>query len=460
MGPLISRLAADRRHPGVLAEFGVGEQQLGVVALAGQIAAEPLQVRGVRQVFKSLRHRHERLLPIRERLTNRMLGQPERGRSALRSVRRVRHRSGVSGVSETVPPGGELPALLERWVASGIITSEQAERIRADAAARPAPAGHPAPAGQPERPAPRGASLVTEAIGYLGGVIVLVGLGLVLGQLWDDLSIGTRLGVAGGATAILLAAGAAVRRGLGAAGHRLRAVLWLAGVAALAGFLGLAGAEAFEWDGELVSLFVGGGCAAVGAALWWWHRHVLQHLATMVSTAAAAASAAALLPDSGNLPGLAIWGVGSCWVGLALGGWLPWRAGTVLGAIASIVGAVTVAGQDWGALLALGTVAGLVVAAVRMRELVLLGVAAVGTLVVLPVVIDRLFPGVLAAAIVLVVVGLLLVLVAVATARRRSREAGERSSPDRSGCPSRPALAGVGLLALAITGSILGAGLG
>jgi uncharacterized membrane protein len=54
-----------------------------------------------------------------------------------------------------------------------------------------------------------------------------------------------------------------------------------------------------------------------------------------------------------------------------------------------------------------------------MRDLVLLAVATLGALAILPIVVVRFFPGVLAAGMVLLAVGLLLVGAAVAISRRR-----------------------------------------
>jgi hypothetical protein len=75
--------------------------------------------------------------------------------------------------------------------------------------------------------------------------------------------------------------------------------------------------------------------------------------------------------------------------------------------------------QSWGPVLGLATVVALVVAAVLRRELGVLGVASVGTLIVLPISVNRYFPGALSAALALVVGGLVLVAVAVYAARRR-----------------------------------------
>jgi hypothetical protein len=350
-------------------------------------------------------------------------------------------------MAEVASPSADLPAMLERWVASGVITAEQADLIRADTAGR-----------QPE---PRGTSLVTEAMGYLGGVIILVALGLVTGQIWRDLPTGARLWLVGGVTVLLVAAGAGLGRRFGAPATRLRAVLWLAGTVALAGFLALMGDEAFGWRDDMVALVTATGCAVASAVLWWAHRHPLQHLAVLASLLATAGTATVLLPESDDvLPGLAIWGVAIGWSVLAWGGILaPRRAGIVLGAATGIIAAVSVAMETWGVVLALLTVAVLVAAAVAMRDLVLLAVASVGTLIVLPVVVDQFFPGVLPAAIALLGVGLLLVAVAVATARRRNRPASDVPGRDWSACPARPALAVAAVIAAATTATILGIGL-
>jgi hypothetical protein len=66
----------------------------------------------------------------------------------------------------------------------------------------------------------------------------------------------------------------------------------------------------------------------------------------------------------------------------------------------------------------LGAVIALAVLAVRLRDVLLLVIAAAGTLVVLPQVVSRYFPGALSAAVVLFVIGGLLIAVAVLAVRR------------------------------------------
>lgn len=266
----------------------------------------------------------------------------------------------------------------------------------------------------------RGTSLVTEAMGYLGGVIVLVASGLVTGWFWADMSTLVRLGLAGGVAALLLVAGAAVSRRHGATGDRLRSVLWLLSVAALAAFLGLAADEQFGWEGEQVALFAAAGTALFSAALWYLNPHVLQHAATFVPLVVTAGTGTHVLTGAGMLPGAAVWGAGAVWGVLAWGGVLRARQqGMILGASAMIFASILVVGETWGATLALVTLAVLISLAVVFRDLVLLAVASLGALLVLPAIMSRLFPGVLSAALALLSVGVLLVGTAIVTARRR-----------------------------------------
>ena len=90
-----------------------------------------------------------------------------------------------------VAPQIDVFALLEGWVSNGTITTEQAARMRVDIA-------DVAPPSAGVREAVRGSSLVTEALGYLGGVIILVASGLVTSWFWADVSTLVRLGLAGG----------------------------------------------------------------------------------------------------------------------------------------------------------------------------------------------------------------------------------------------------------------------
>lgn len=345
-------------------------------------------------------------------------------------------------------PHSDTAAMIERWVANGIITAEQAAQMRADLTATAA-----TPVGAPS--AGRGTSLVTEALGYLGGIIILVASGLVTGWYWSDMSTGVRLGLAGGVAALLLVAGAAVSRRLGPPGDRLRSVLWLLASAALAAFLALTADEILDWNDERGALLAGGGTAVVSAVLWYVHPRLLQHLATFVPLVVVVGTATSLLPSPGMLPGAGIWGLGAVWAVLAWGGVLrASRQGMILGAIAMDFGAMLVVGEDWGTPLALFTVVVLVLVAVAFRDLGLLVVASAGALFVLPATMTTYFPGVLTAALALLAVGILLVGAAIVTARRRREKPAESARDWSQGTPP-VALAIAGVVAVATTAAIL-----
>jgi Predicted membrane protein (DUF2157) len=284
-----------------------------------------------------------------------------------------------------------VPALVDHWVAEGIITQEQAERIRSEQA-RISSLGN-VPSAVPAR-RDRG-PLVTEALGYLGGVLILVAAGLLTAQFWQDMPLGVRLAVVAGAAAALLAAGAAaVPERLGPAGHRLRSVLWLLCVGAVGAFLVLLTGDGLGWTDQDVALLAGGGAAVVAGALWWRHRSTLQQVGVFVALSVTVAAVAPRLPSgSEQLPGLSIWGISVIWILLGWGGLVtPRRAAYVIGGIGALFAASVTATQDWGLVLALATTAALVGVGVLFRDLLLLAVGAVGALLILPGAIDRWFP--------------------------------------------------------------------
>ena len=312
-------------------------------------------------------------------------------------------------MSTESPSAAALAAMLDRWVETDLISDEQADRIRtAEAAASPAPGNG------------RGTSMVAEAMGYLGGVIVLVGLGLGTGWFWEDLTTAARVGLAGAVAVLFVVAGAAVPSRIGDTGTRLRSVLWVGAVAAVFAALALLAADALRWHDNEMLVLAGGGATLVAVPLWALHRRVLQEAAALVPLLVAAAAGTTVAVDDDLAPMAVVWGIGVVWVLLAWADLLrPRQAGLVLGAVATIIASLTIESEDWGTALALITVVALVTLAVAIRDLPLLAVAAVGTLAVLPTIVVRYFPGVLSAALTLMLVGLLLVVAAVYTARRR-----------------------------------------
>lgn len=317
----------------------------------------------------------------------------------------------------------DLAARLDRWVDRGLITSDQAERIREDERTTGAAK-------------PQGPSLVAEALGYVGGVLVLVAAATITGRFWSDLGTGGRLAVALVAAGVLLAAGTAAPERLGAASGRLRSVTWLLSAAALGGALALAGDDMLDAPGDVVVFGSAGLTAVYAGALWYVHRWPLQQVALVAALAMAAGGAAALLPrDREDVVGLAVWGVGAAWTVLGWGRVVAARAvAYVCGGVAVIAGSMFTVQNDWGCALAIASAVVLVAVGVLQRDLVLLGVGAVATLFAVPVAMSRYFPDTLVAPFALLAAGALLVVGALYTARRRS-EAPQRAAREDTGTP-------------------------
>lgn len=307
-------------------------------------------------------------------------------------------------------PTVAFPDLVDSWVSEGIISREQATVIKAHA-----PESGPVPA-----PAEDRTPLAMEALGYLGGVIIVVSAFLIAAQYWRDLTTGPRLVVVGTAVVALLACGAAVPERLGATGIRLRSVLWLAAAGAGAGFMGLFGYEVLDLSDADLAVLIGAGTAALAAVLWWANRVIPQQAAVMAALMVTAAAVIADTVTADSLPGLGIWMVAATWLLLGWAGLLgPRRPVLALSSAAMIFGGIFSAGTDSGAAFAVATAIGVISLAVLLRDLVVLAVGAVGMLAVLPQAITLWFPDSSAVPYVLLAVGLLLVGVAVWTARRR-----------------------------------------
>jgi len=363
----------------------------------------------------------------------------------------------------------DLSTELDGWVERGLITAEQAARIRIDVATRSAEGLHavlgaPAPGAPPAAaPHPRGASLVTEALGYLGGIVIFVAAGLVAGNVWDEFSDGVQIALVFAVAALMLGAGVAVPQRLGPPAERLRSVLWAASSAAMVGALVLVADLVIGWQNEEGVAFATLVAAAYSGVLWFLHRRLPLHLVVLGLLAAGVGTLASMIEvtevegePSASLFGIAVWGLGLVWGLLAWGGIIQTRrAGMWLGSAAAIVGAMTLGGQEWAAVLALVTVVGLVAVAVALRDLPLLGLASFGTLLTLPMVVETFFPGDLAAAIALFAVGVVLVVTAVLTARRsRTAAPAPTSGRDLREGPPKVALGLAGVVAVGTAAAI------
>jgi hypothetical protein len=315
-----------------------------------------------------------------------------------------------------VPTQRAVPDPVSAWVAEGIITEEQADRIRAREGGRVlAPAARPSVM-----------PLVIEALGYLGGALVVVATILIAGQYWEDMSDAVRLSLLGAAAVVLLVVGSFVPARLGDLGARMRSVVWLVSTGAVAGFLGVWGSQVADLHGTDLGLVVTAGTASYATVLFLVRPALLQQLAMMGLLGGTAIALLAKFVESDNWPGVGLWVVGAAWLLLGQAGVLrPVQLARAGGAAMMVLGTMMTAsnGADAGIVFSLATVAVVIVLAVAFSDLVLLAVGALGAIRAIIVAVNEWFPNSLAAAIALLLVGGGLVATAIWIARRRARRA-------------------------------------
>jgi hypothetical protein len=313
-----------------------------------------------------------------------------------------------------------LEVQISDWVAEGIINEEQAARIRARARV-------PVPETREQvtqRVTGLGGgelrSYAVEALGYLGGLLVVIAATLLANLYWSDLGVAARLGILAAAVVGLVAAGTLTPADRSEARSRLRSVLWAAATVAVAGFTAVLADEVLDLRGTDMGLTVSGTATAVAALLWLAHRVPLQQIMLMVGAMLTAGAAMDQLPVGDWAIGVGVWAVALGWLVL---GWTevlrPPAMAMAFGAIGMVFGASGTMGWDAGIVLGLLTVAGVVLVAVIARELPMLAAGALGTLMIVPRAVNEWFPGELTAPFVLLGLGGGLVVLAVWIARSR-----------------------------------------
>jgi hypothetical protein len=308
---------------------------------------------------------------------------------------------------------GALRQQLDRWAAAGLIDKEQADRIEAAERERAETI--------PRRRLP----LVAEVLGYVGAVIAITAIVVTVHQLWRHVPTAVEMATAGVIAVGLLLAGLSLRIDTEPALARLRSVLWLlstAGVAAFAavflgGYLHMADVDA--------ALTTSAASLVYSVPLWWWNRSTLQHLAAFGAAVAALETGIdRIVPSAGAfLFGIALWVLALAWgIAVARGRMVPAQVGMLLAGAGALVGASIGMDSAVGVLLALGTLAGLFACGILMRQVLLIGVGAVGTIYVVPEAASRYLPGSVAGPLAVAVVGLVLLGVALWLARQRRKQ--------------------------------------
>jgi hypothetical protein len=331
-----------------------------------------------------------------------------------------------------VGPGADLQERLEEWAAAGLIDAAHVERITRWEAARRGVA-----------PVPR-RSVVVEALAYVGGAVIAAALVIVAFGYWDRFDRATHIAIPAAATAMLLIAGLATPRRLGAVGVRVRATVWLVSVATCIGLLVvLVDVPSIAEDSR--PMVVGGGAAIYALALWLVHRTVLQHAAAFGAVEFFAVSVVQPVRDAEIGIGVVMgavalaWGL-AAWRGLlpGLGRWLApaspasradaWAAaarqrdwGIGLAAIGLTVSAVVLSSINGAPWIGLLPVLVILAVAIALGNVGVVVIGAIAALIVIPAVVDHYLHSTLAVALVLLATGAVMVLLAVLIVRRRGR---------------------------------------
>jgi hypothetical protein len=238
--------------------------------------------------------------------------------------------------------GGGTAEQLDRWVRAGLLSDAQRTAILAHEA-------HGQKTGEALAPVPPGPgriSTVAEALGYLGGVLALSGLGLIISHYWPDLATAARLGLSGAVAIALAGAGALTEEAREPALARLRGFLWLMATAATGLFAGIVAAEVLDTAAQTQVLAGASSIALVSWLMWQGRDRPLQQLTFLGGLVV---TAGALMSEvvTGGPVGLAVWLAGATLVGLGLRRRTPEPVLTEgVGVLAVVVGA-TMAASDW-----------------------------------------------------------------------------------------------------------------
>ncbi|TPW15934.1 MAG: hypothetical protein FD127_447 [Acidimicrobiaceae bacterium] len=310
----------------------------------------------------------------------------------------------------------QVTEALARAVASGLLTAEAAEAIVANEKIYLASTERAAP---PER---RGLPAVTEAIGYVGACLVMIGMVVFVGQYWDDLATWSRLTIMLAVTALLLGVGAFLPDDEPVT-WRLRNFVWLLAVGALAGFTGVLVVDALEWTGPGVAISIGCAVTACSLALWQGKDRPAQQLSTFVGALIATGGVMALIDGDGAI-GVSVVSIGAAWLVLGVGHVIrPKYAALPLGSLAMLVGPM-IAAESWpnvAPVIGLAVAISLIAAGAARHEFVMTGAGVLGLFVFLPMTLGELFGDTVGAPLILLVSGALLLIVMLVVIRAKRR---------------------------------------
>lgn len=293
----------------------------------------------------------------------------------------------------------------------------------------------------PAPPVKRHISLVTEAMAYVGAVLVLAGGGTAIAQRWDDISDWGHVGVFAAAALFFLAIGVLLLRAAEPAVQRLIGVVWLLSSAGVAAAVGLAAYTILDWSGPLTTLSIGLGTAVYSTVLWLVHRGALQHLAVFVALIVSISGVIVTIAgdDAPPLPfALSLWAFGIAWT---TAGWFHkaeplWMAVPLGTALALFAPSIAVVDHGWLYAVGIATAAAVMAVSVPTHNVIFLSLGTVATFGYVTAAVLHYFGDQLGIPAALAITGVLIIVLAVVSARlmRAAHPATPASSeqPDRT----------------------------
>lgn len=297
----------------------------------------------------------------------------------------------------------------------------------------------PSPDATVERAQPRRVSLLMEAVGYIGTILVLAGAFAFAQQHWRDLSEGGRLAVLAVATLVFLALGIVTWSSAEPALRRLAAVTWGVSVAAFAGSVGMVNILV-DTSGKTSFLTIATTTAAYAVILWVLHQHGVQQAFAFGALCVAVGSIVnyVVTDASGWMIAVPLWALGAAWA--AAGWWRrisPWFVAFPLGLLLALITPASIehpSGLRFG--LGIATAAAVMALAVIARLAPVLAMGAVAGLGYVIGAVTYYFGDTLGVPASLAIAGLLILAMAAAAAHwgwfghRRQRPDGHHQRPE------------------------------
>lgn len=275
--------------------------------------------------------------------------------------------------------------------------------------------------------------LAVEALGYLGGALAIIAGLVAVRQFWPHTTAAGELGLAGAAAAGLAVGGALTPAGRNAAFGRLRSVLWVLSVIALAAFAGVLCGQILRLPDDDTATITGAVGTCYAAVLWRQARTAPLHLALFCAAAVTAGSATAWLGPGLRSwgPGLAVWALSALWaVAVERGLLTPAWAGHLAAGTGLLLGAELAMPIAAGQALAVATVLALLTAGVVTRRGWLLVFGVIGVLLVVPQTVERYLPRSAATPLAILVAGLALLASALCSPAGTAAAARAAARPD------------------------------